>query len=61
MVASGREVRLTRCAHGALEPEHFAIVEAPVRNPADGEVLVRNHWTSVDTGLRSRMSRSESP
>jgi NADPH-dependent curcumin reductase CurA len=55
MVASGREVRLVRHADGALEPDHFAIVEAPIRDPADGEVLVRNRWTSVDPGLRLRM------
>lgn len=40
-------------------PTHFRLVEAPVGEPADGEVLVRNTWTSVDPGLRLRLREAE--
>jgi hypothetical protein len=34
----------------------FHVVDAPVRDPGPGEVLVRNTWTSVDPGLRLRLT-----
>ena len=36
----------------------FRVVQAPVREPGPGEVLVRNTWTSVDPGLRLRLTDS---
>jgi hypothetical protein len=44
---------------GDVGPEHFAVVPLELPDPdqlADGEVLVRNTWTSVDPGLRLRLS-----
>jgi NADPH-dependent curcumin reductase CurA len=38
-----------------VRPEHFELVQTPVRAPRAGEVLVRNTWTSVDPGLRLRL------
>jgi NADPH-dependent curcumin reductase CurA len=52
---AGREVQLRRYPDGAVRPEDFRIVEALVRDPGAGEVLVRNTWTSVDAGLRLRL------
>jgi NADPH-dependent curcumin reductase CurA len=54
-VKAGREVQLRRRPDGVLRPDDFRVVEAPVRAPCPGEVLVRNTWTSVDPGLRLRL------
>src|ERR1700741_2322071 len=50
----GREVQLVSYPRGEVRPSDFRIVEAEVREPGPGEVLVRNTWTSVDAGLRLR-------
>jgi NADPH-dependent curcumin reductase CurA len=55
---SGREVQLASYPLGELRRSDFRIVEAPVRDPRPGEVLVRNTWTSVDPGLRLRLAES---
>jgi NADPH-dependent curcumin reductase CurA len=52
----GREVQLERYPRGPIAPSHFRVVELPVRKPQHGEVLVRNTWTSVDPGLRLRLT-----
>jgi NADPH-dependent curcumin reductase CurA len=56
----GAEVRVRRYPEGAVVPEDFEVVEAPVGEPGPGEVLVRNTWTSVDPGLRLRL-RPDAP
>jgi NADPH-dependent curcumin reductase CurA len=56
--ATAREVRPVAYPAGDVGPEHFRVVEAPVREPGPGEVLVRNTWTSVDPGLRLRLSEA---
>ena len=53
---SGREVQLASYPDGELRTSDFRIVDVPVRDPSPGEVLVRNSWTSVDPGLRLRLS-----
>lgn len=50
-----REVHPVSYPSGELGAENFEVVEAEVRGPADGEVLVRNTWTSVDAALRLRL------
>jgi NADPH-dependent curcumin reductase CurA len=52
----GREIHLTRYPRGHLAADHFGVVQAPVRAPSPGEVLVRNTWTSVDPGIRLRLA-----
>jgi NADPH-dependent curcumin reductase CurA len=51
----GREVQLVRYPDGEVRPSDFRVVEADIRDPEPGEVLVRNTWTSVDAGLRLRL------
>jgi NADPH-dependent curcumin reductase CurA len=51
-------VQLVRYPQGAVRDSDFRIVEVDVREPAAGEVLVRNTWTSVDPGLRLRLRES---
>jgi NADPH-dependent curcumin reductase CurA len=55
---TGREVQLAAYPTGELRTSDFRIVEVPVRTPGPGEVLVRNTWTSVDPGLRLRLTES---
>jgi NADPH-dependent curcumin reductase CurA len=44
------------------EPTHdnFKLVDAPVPEPADGQVLVRHTWLSLDPYMRGRMSDAKS-
>jgi NADPH-dependent curcumin reductase CurA len=58
--ATGREWHLVSRPVGWPAPENFALVEAPVREPAEGEVLVRNEYLSVDPYMRGRMSSAKS-
>jgi NADPH-dependent curcumin reductase CurA len=41
---------------GALGDEHFDLVEEPVPDPADGEVLVRTLYLSLDPAIRVWMN-----
>ncbi len=45
---------------GWVEPRHFRMERVPVPEPGDGEVLVRNHWLSLDPYMRGRMSDAKS-
>jgi NADPH-dependent curcumin reductase CurA len=60
MTRAGREVRVRRYPAGAVTAADFEVVEVPVADPAPGQVLVRNTWTSVDPGLRLRL-RPDAP
>ncbi len=54
------EIRLASRPHGRPTPENFDIVEAPVRAPGEGEILVRNKVMSVDPYMRGRMNDAKS-
>jgi hypothetical protein len=56
----GREIRVRRYPVGEVTPDDFEVVEVDVPDPAPGQVLVRNTWTSVDPGLRLRL-RPDAP
>jgi NADPH-dependent curcumin reductase CurA len=45
---------------GWVTPENFRLESAPLPPVADGEVLVRNLWLSLDPYMRGRMSESKS-
>jgi NADPH-dependent curcumin reductase CurA len=51
-----RQVRLRSRPSGIPEAEHFAIVEAPVPEISDGQVLVRNIYLSVEPAMRGWVS-----
>jgi len=55
-----REIRLRSRPAGAPALENFELVEVPVRQPDEGEVLVRNTHMSVDPYMRGRMSDAKS-
>jgi NADPH-dependent curcumin reductase CurA len=57
---TGRSIHLASRPDGWPTPENFRLVEEPVPEPGDGEVLVRNLVMSVDPYMRGRMNDAES-
>jgi NADPH-dependent curcumin reductase CurA len=55
MPRTGRELRPVAYPRGEVRQSDFEVAEVAVRDPAPGEVLVRNTWTSVDPALRIRL------
>jgi NADPH-dependent curcumin reductase CurA len=51
-----RQVRLKSRPAGIPQAEHFEIVEVPVSDPSNGQVLVRNLYLSVDPAMRGWVS-----
>ena len=45
---------------GEPSADNFRLVQAPVAELADGEVLVRNHFLSLDPYMRGRMNEGKS-
>jgi NADPH-dependent curcumin reductase CurA len=54
-----RQVRLKSRPSGIPQAEHFEIVEAPVPDPSNGQVLVRNIYLSVDPAMRGWLIKLE--
>src|SRR5512139_2212559 len=55
-----RQVLLARRPVGWVREEDFSIVDGDIPEPADGEVLVRNRFLSLDPYMRMRMSDAPS-
>jgi NADPH-dependent curcumin reductase CurA len=55
-----REIRLVSRPKGYPETANFELIEAPLREPAEGEVLVRNTHMSLDPYMRGRMNDTKS-
>jgi len=55
-VTVNRQITLAARPAGLPKPPDFALVEAPVPQPGDGEVLSRVVYLSVDPYMRGRMS-----
>src|SRR3954452_4889665 len=55
-----REWHLVSRPVGWPKPEDFALVEAEVPTPGEGQVPVRNKYLSVDPYMRGRMSAAKS-
>ncbi len=53
---TNRQVRLKSRPSGIPDSEHFEIVETPVPEPSDGQVLVRNFYLSVEPAMRGWVS-----
>ncbi|KAA0932089.1 NADP-dependent oxidoreductase [Streptomyces apricus] len=58
--AVNREWHLASRPVGWPKPEDFALVEAELKQPGPGQVLVRNKHLSVDPYMRGRMSAAKS-
>lgn len=54
------QVLLAERPVGWVEPRHFKMQPAALPVPAEGEVLVRNLWLSLDPYMRGRMSDAKS-
>ena len=53
---TNRQIRLASRPHGWVSAKNFELTEAPVPKPAEGQVLVRNVFMSVDPYMRGRMN-----
>jgi hypothetical protein len=55
-----RQITLAARPSGMPKESDFALVEAPMPTPAEGEALVKILWLSVDPYMRPRMARTGS-
>jgi NADPH-dependent curcumin reductase CurA len=55
-----RRVLLASRPAGWVNEDNFRIEDAPMPSPAEGEVLVKNLWLSLDPYMRGRMSDAKS-
>ncbi len=60
MAAMNRRIVLARRPQGLASRDDFRLEEAPVPQPADGQVLVRNRFLSLDPYMRGRMDDAKS-
>ena len=60
MTERNRKILLASRPQGAATEQNFRIVDAPLPEPAEGEVLVKNEWLSLDPYMRGRMSDAKS-
>ncbi|MBV8032524.1 MAG: NADP-dependent oxidoreductase [Betaproteobacteria bacterium] len=56
MPASNKRIVLASRPAGWVSEANFRLEEAPVPEPKDGEVLVKNLWLSLDPYMRGRMN-----
>jgi NADPH-dependent curcumin reductase CurA len=55
LVATHREIIYARVPDGMPDAGCFRLVEAPLPRPADGQVLARTHFLSIDPYMRRQM------
>src|SRR5215216_2854682 len=55
-----KRVLLASRPAGAVTESNFRLDEGPIPKPAEGEVLVKNLWLSLDPYMRGRMSDAKS-
>ena len=55
-MTTNRRVLLRSRPVGEPKPTDFEIADAPMPTPADGEILVRTIWLSLDPYMRGRMN-----
>lgn len=60
MTQINRQIHLASRPTGEPTADNFKLVETPVPELTDGQVLVRNHYLSLDPYMRGRMSESKS-
>jgi NADPH-dependent curcumin reductase CurA len=60
MTRSTQAWHLVRRPQGWPVPDDVELVESELPEPADGEVVVRNHYLSVDPYMRGRMNEAKS-
>ncbi|MFL6698381.1 MAG: NADP-dependent oxidoreductase [Vitreoscilla sp.] len=60
MSTTNRQILLASRPKGEPSAENFKLVETPVAPLADGQVLVRHHFLSLDPYMRGRMNDTKS-
>ena len=60
MMGSYQRMVLAARPRGAVQPENFRLETVAVPELQDGEVLIRNHYLSLDPYMRGRMSEAKS-
>jgi NADPH-dependent curcumin reductase CurA len=60
MTETNKQILLASRPTGWVEEANFKLAETPVPAIADGQVLVRNHWLSLDPYMRGRMNDTKS-
>ena len=55
-----RQITLASRPEGEPKPANFKVVETEVREPAEGEMLLKTQWLSLDPYMRGRMSAAKS-
>ncbi len=60
MTTINRQILLASRPEGEPTSDNFRLVETPVPALTDGQVLVRNHFLSLDPYMRGRMNDSKS-
>src|SRR6188472_582280 len=60
MATMNRQIHLVSRPQGEPTPDNFRLVEAEVPPLADGQVLVRHHFLSLDPYMRGRMNDAKS-
>jgi NADPH-dependent curcumin reductase CurA len=60
MSMTNKQWHLVSRPSGEPTPDNFKLVEAPVPELQDGQVLVRNHFMSLDPYMRGRMNDGKS-
>jgi hypothetical protein len=60
MSETNRQILLASRPTGWVEESNFRLVESPLPQIADGQVLVRNHFLSLDPYMRGRMNDAKS-
>jgi NADPH-dependent curcumin reductase CurA len=53
-----REIHLKSRPTGLPTADNFAIVEREISEPGAGEIIIQNHFMSVDTYMRGRMAQA---
>jgi hypothetical protein len=59
-MTSNRRIVLVSRPGGRAGPEHFRLETVRTPELADGQLLVRNHWLSLDPYMRGRMNADRS-
>jgi NADPH-dependent curcumin reductase CurA len=60
MAASNKQIHLVSRPSGEAEAGNFRLIEKPLGEPTDGQVLVRHHYMSLDPYMRGRMNDAKS-
>ena len=60
MADINKQIHLVSRPEGEAMAANFRLVEAAVAEPAEGQVLIRNHFLSLDPYMRGRMNDAKS-